>query len=62
MIRPTLIDFNPVELKYYPFLISLGKYTVTCNVSFSKLCVPKEIKPINFKTFNMITNKTKTKT
>ena len=62
MIRPTLIDFNPVELKYYSFMISLGKYTVTCNVSFPKLCVPKETKPINFKTFNMITNKTKTKT
>ena len=23
MIRPTLIDLNPVELKYYPFMISL---------------------------------------
>ena len=25
MIRPTLINFNPVELKYYPFRISLDK-------------------------------------
>ena len=25
MIRPTLIDLNPVELNYYPFLISLDK-------------------------------------
>ena len=24
-LRPTLIDLNPVELKYYPFIISLGK-------------------------------------
>ena len=25
MIRPTLIDLNPVELNYYPFMISLDK-------------------------------------
>ena len=25
MIRPALIDLNPVELKYYPFMISLNK-------------------------------------
>ena len=25
MIRPTLVDLNPVELKYYPFIISLDK-------------------------------------
>ena len=25
MIRPFLIDLNPVELKYYPFIISLDK-------------------------------------
>ena len=25
MIRPFLIDLNPVELKYYPFMISLDK-------------------------------------
>ena len=27
MVRPTLIDMNPVELKYYPFMISLNKCT-----------------------------------
>ena len=25
MVRPTLIDLNPVKLKYYSFMISLGK-------------------------------------
>ena len=24
-IRPTLVDMNPVELKYYPFMISVNK-------------------------------------
>ena len=27
MIRPSLIDINPVELKYYSFMISLNKCT-----------------------------------
>ena len=25
VVRPTLIDLNSVKLKYYPFIISLGK-------------------------------------
>ena len=32
MIRPALINLNPVELKYYPFMISLDK----CNLQ--RLC------------------------
>ena len=24
MVRPSFIDMNPVELKYYPFMISLN--------------------------------------
>ena len=32
MVRPTLIDMNPVELKYYPFMISLNKCTGSCSV------------------------------
>ena len=26
VVRPTLIDLNSVKLKYYPFIISLGKW------------------------------------
>ena len=55
MVRPTLIDMNPVEFKYYPFMIRLNKCTGSCNVSSSKICVPKETKSINVKVFNMIT-------
>ena len=46
MVRPTLIDMNPNELKYYPFIISLNKCTGSCNVLFPKICVPKETKDI----------------
>ena len=31
MVRPTLIDLNPVECKYYPFMISLDKFHVIVN-------------------------------
>ena len=59
MVRPTPIDLNPVELKYYPFMISLDKCTERCNVVSPKVCVPKETKDINVKAFIMIANKNK---
>ena len=61
MIRPTLIDLNPVELKYYPFMISSGK----CHGSFNylyKYVFRKKAKDINFKVFDMITNEKEAKT
>ena len=61
MIRPTLIDLNPVELKYYWFMISLDKCTWSCNVKSPKICFPKETKDINVTSFKM-TNENETKT
>ena len=65
MNRPTLICLNPAEYNYYPFMVSLdkcsGSYN-TANVLSAKLCVQKETKHINVKTFNMITNKNEAKT
>ena len=49
MVRSTLIDLNPVELKYYRFMISLNKCSGSCNVLSSKICVPKKTKYINAK-------------
>ena len=37
MVRPTLINMNPVELKYYPFMISLNKCTGSCNILSQKI-------------------------
>ena len=51
MIRPTLMNMNPVELKY----------TGSCNVLSPKIWVLKELKDIYVKVFNMITNKNKAK-
>ena len=65
MIRPFLIDLNPVELKYYPFMISLNKCNGSCNsvndISM-KICVPSKTKDVNVKVFNMITNRNEAKT
>ena len=61
MVRHTLIDLNPVGLKYYPFMIRLNKCTGICNVLSPKICAPKETKDINVKAFNMIKNKNEAK-
>ena len=57
MVRATLINMNPNELKHYPFIISLNKSTGSCNVLSPKICVPKETKDKKFKAYNMITNR-----
>ena len=44
IIRPILIDLNPFELKYYPFMISLGKCTGSCNVLSPKYVFQKKQK------------------
>ena len=49
MVRPTIIYMNPVELKYYPFVISLNKCIGSCNALCPKKCLPKENKDINVK-------------
>ena len=61
MATPTLIDLNLVELKYYPFMISLDKCGGSCNILSPQMCVPKETKDINIKVFNMITKKNEAK-
>ena len=42
--RPTLIGLNPVDLQYYPSMISLDKYNGSYNVLPSKICLPKKKK------------------
>ena len=61
MVRPTLIDLSSVELKHYPFMISLDRCNGSSNVLSPKICFPKETKDINVKVFNMITNKNEAK-
>ena len=62
LVRPTLIDLNPAEPKYYLFMISLNKCTGNCNVLSPKVSVAKETKDTNVKVFNMVTNKNQSQT
>ena len=57
MIRPFLIDLDPVELKHYQFMISLDKRNSNSVLILilTYLCVPGKAKDVNVKVFNMIT-------
>ena len=55
MIIPTLIGLNPVEFKYYPFMIRLDKCNGSCNV-LSPIISVEEKKDISVKVFTVITN------
>ena len=65
MIRPTLVDLNRVDLKYYPFIISLDKRTGSCksvDETSTRICVSSKTKDVNGKVFNIVTNKNEDKT
>ena len=51
MVRPTVIDISPHELKYYLFMSCLNNCSRSCNVLSPKICVPKETKDTNVKNF-----------
>ena len=57
MVRPTLIDLNPVELKYYSFMVTLDKCSGSCNATndlSTKICVLNKTKNTNDKAFNIM--------
>ena len=63
--RPRLVDSNPVEPKYYSYMISLEKLNVSCNtVNYLSMrrYAPSKRKYRNVNVFNMITNRKETKT
>ena len=65
MIRSFFIALNPVELKYYPSMMSLDKCSESCNFAddlSTKICIPSKTKDVNVKVFNMITNRNEAKT
>ena len=56
MIRPTLIDLNPVEFNYYPLMISLDKCSGSCNSVVdlpTKIRILSKTKDINVKIFDI---------
>ena len=64
-VMSTLIDLNPVELDYCPFMISLDKCSGSCNAVdelSTKICAPSKTKDVNDKVLNMITRTNVAKT
>ena len=65
MGRLFLVGFNLVELKYYPFQISLGKCSGICdsdNDLSKKIGAPNKTKDVHANVFFMITNRNESKT
>ena len=59
IIRPAVVDLNPVEVNYHLFMISLDLCNGSCNVVhdlFANICLPSITKNVNVKVF-----KTKTR-
>ena len=64
MVRQTLIDLNPDELHYYPFIISLYSCNWSYNIAeakFGRICVPNKVEDVNLKIFNMVKGKNESK-
>ena len=60
MTRPTVINLNPVELNYYPFMINLDKCGESCNAVdglSTTIYGLSKTKDIDVKVFNMIIKK-----
>ena len=58
--RSTLINLNPFELNYYPFMISLDKCNESCNTLTEisgRICVTNKAEDVNLSVFNLITKK-----
>ena len=56
--RVTIVNLNHIELKYYPFMISLDKCNRSCDAVdefCTKICVPSKTKDVNVRDFNIIT-------
>ena len=61
----TLIDPNPIQLNFYPFMISIDKYKGSCNTVLdlsANVCVPSKTKEVNVNVFNIITKINEAKT
>ena len=64
-IRGSLEDLNPVDLNYYPFMISLDKCNGSCNTLTKisgKICFPNKTEDVNLSVFNLTKRKYESKT
>ena len=65
LARPTVIDLNPNELHYYPFMVSLDRFNGTCNIlddPDGRICVLNKTGDVNLNVFNMTASINEAKT
>ena len=65
MVRATLIDLSPIELKHSSLMVSQDIRSGSCNSGndlSTKMCVPSETEDRNVNAFNIIANKNEAKT
>ena len=63
--RLSLIDLNPDELPYYPFMVSLDMCAGSCSTvegPFGRICVPNKIEDVNLNIFDIIKKINESKT
>ena len=57
MVRQMLINLNPDELHYYPFIISMIRCNESCNTIgdlFDRVCVPNKMEVVKRKVLNTV--------
>ena len=57
MVRPKLIDLNPDELYYYPFIINMSRCVGSSNTiedPYGRIFVPSQMEDVNMALFNII--------
>ena len=65
IVRLFLIGFNPIDLRFYLLMISLCKCSGNLNSTDDlsrKVCLPYQMKDVNVKAVNIITNQNVAKT
>ena len=63
-IRSEIINVNTNELMCYPYSIKINKCKGSCNKindPYAKICVPDNIKTINFKVFDLMSRTNETR-
>ena len=65
MVRPNIIDLNPITFNYYSYIIGLNKCNEICN-AVNELSMKRWVfgktKEVNIKLFNMVTTTNTAKT
>ena len=63
-VRPKIIKINSDEPVFYPFSVKASKCSGVCNNindPYAKMCVPNNVKNLNFKVLNLMSRTNETR-